>query len=312
MTIEEILKALAHTDRKFPREALQQAIHNKDEITPHLLKILEKAIAHPDEILEADDFSHLYALYLLAQFREKRAYPLVIRLASLDAKTVDNLLGETITIGLGRILASVYDGDMNPIAALAENPEAEAFVRGAALRALLFLAVNGEIARERVIEYYASLFDKKLEAKANAGIVWAELVGYATDLHPGELYDQIKKAFEEELVDESILDLEWVDRFLARDKEDVLAEIRQDRRHQLITDAIGEMEWWHWYEKPGKEQKIGMTKEERRDVGQKAHELQKMLNPPPPRTPAIAPTKVGRNEPCPCGSGKKYKKCHGA
>jgi preprotein translocase subunit SecA len=21
--------------------------------------------------------------------------------------------------------------------------------------------------------------------------------------------------------------------------------------------------------------------------------------------------KVGRNEPCPCGSGKKYKKCHG-
>jgi preprotein translocase subunit SecA len=21
--------------------------------------------------------------------------------------------------------------------------------------------------------------------------------------------------------------------------------------------------------------------------------------------------KVGRNEPCPCGSGKKYKNCHG-
>ena len=25
----------------------------------------------------------------------------------------------------------------------------------------------------------------------------------------------------------------------------------------------------------------------------------------------IAAEKVGRNEPCPCGSGKKYKKCHG-
>ena len=22
--------------------------------------------------------------------------------------------------------------------------------------------------------------------------------------------------------------------------------------------------------------------------------------------------KVGRNEPCPCGSGKKYKQCHGS
>jgi preprotein translocase subunit SecA len=25
-----------------------------------------------------------------------------------------------------------------------------------------------------------------------------------------------------------------------------------------------------------------------------------------------AAPKVGRNDPCPCGSGKKYKKCHGA
>jgi preprotein translocase subunit SecA len=33
-----------------------------------------------------------------------------------------------------------------------------------------------------------------------------------------------------------------------------------------------------------------------------------------PAAPARAPVaqKVGRNDPCPCGSGKKYKKCHGA
>ena len=37
-----------------------------------------------------------------------------------------------------------------------------------------------------------------------------------------------------------------------------------------------------------------------------------------PRGPGPAPTpfvravpKVGRNEPCPCGSGRKYKHCHG-
>ncbi len=27
--------------------------------------------------------------------------------------------------------------------------------------------------------------------------------------------------------------------------------------------------------------------------------------------PAKAAPKVGRNDPCPCGSGKKYKNCHG-
>ena len=30
---------------------------------------------------------------------------------------------------------------------------------------------------------------------------------------------------------------------------------------------------------------------------------------PPPSRPAIAASKVGRNEPCPCGSGQKHKKC---
>ncbi|MBI2955435.1 MAG: preprotein translocase subunit SecA [Chloroflexi bacterium] len=30
-----------------------------------------------------------------------------------------------------------------------------------------------------------------------------------------------------------------------------------------------------------------------------------------PREPVRAGGKVGRNDPCPCGSGKKYKKCHG-
>jgi preprotein translocase subunit SecA len=34
---------------------------------------------------------------------------------------------------------------------------------------------------------------------------------------------------------------------------------------------------------------------------------------PAPRTPVVKTEweKTGRNEPCPCGSGKKFKVCHG-
>jgi preprotein translocase subunit SecA len=53
--------------------------------------------------------------------------------------------------------------------------------------------------------------------------------------------------------------------------------------------------------------------------------VQRALPPQPPKQQltfsgapkeAAAPAKrsqdkVGRNDPCPCGSGKKYKKCHG-
>lgn len=34
-----------------------------------------------------------------------------------------------------------------------------------------------------------------------------------------------------------------------------------------------------------------------------------MKEPPTQRQMARRPPKVGRNEPCPCGSGKKFKKC---
>ncbi|MBI3331542.1 preprotein translocase subunit SecA [Candidatus Peregrinibacteria bacterium] len=38
---------------------------------------------------------------------------------------------------------------------------------------------------------------------------------------------------------------------------------------------------------------------------------QQRQSPPRRQVPAQAVPKVGRNDPCPCGSGKKYKKCHG-
>ena len=33
---------------------------------------------------------------------------------------------------------------------------------------------------------------------------------------------------------------------------------------------------------------------------------------PQKQKPVVKKDKVGRNDPCPCGSGKKYKKCCGA
>ncbi|MDF0676105.1 MAG: preprotein translocase subunit SecA [Nitrospira sp.] len=64
----------------------------------------------------------------------------------------------------------------------------------------------------------------------------------------------------------------------------------------------------------------------RHEGEQPAHSPQPVISRPQPRLtlnrgdePAAAPApvhraenKVGRNDPCPCGSGKKYKKCHGA
>ena len=295
MTIPEILQKLDHQDNKFPREALESAIAQQEAITPHLLDILDYAAKNPDEVLDKNNFSFLYALYLLGQFREQRAYPLVIKLASLDAKIVDELLGDTITEGLAQILASVCGGDTTLIKELAEKQQAEMFVRSAAFQSLVILAVNDITPREEVIGYFAALFDGKLET--DESYLWAALVSEAVDLYPAELYERIKRAFEEELVDETVVDLGWVEQHLAKGKDVCLAETKADRHHQLIENAIKEMEWWAWYNETPKP-------------------LPQRTNPPlasaySERGTYVAPPKVGRNDPCPCGSGKKYKKCCG-
>ena len=49
---------------------------------------------------------------------------------------------------------------------------------------------------------------------------------------------------------------------------------------------------------------MGFNRDEPEDIS----DLEKIINQPAPK---IYDDKVGRNEPCPCGSGKKYKKCCG-
>lgn len=50
-----------------------------------------------------------------------------------------------------------------------------------------------------------------------------------------------------------------------------------------------------------------ITQKELSEVDRK--HMKKMAIPPTQRQMNRKPPKVGRNEPCPCGSGKKFKKC---
>ena len=299
MTIEEILNGLAHTDNKFPREAMQQAIAQQEEIIPHLLKILETAAGNPNEALDQHNFSYLYAMFLLAQFRERRAYPLIVKLASLPAKTADEMLGDTITDDLSSILASVCHGDTSLITELIENRDAEQYARGAAIESLVILVARGVKSRDEVMAYFKSLFEGRLEREPS--YVWGELVVCATDLYPEEIHEQIEKAFENDLVDEWIIDLDLVNQGLSLGKETALAKLRD--KAKFLDDAIAEMEWWAWYKDPN--EAAASTTKNRKQTKQ----LPTNWTPP---VPYVAAAKVGRNEPCSCGSGKKFKKCCGA
>jgi hypothetical protein len=109
---------------------------------------------------------------------------------------------------------------------------------------------------------------------------------------------EIRQAFENDLIDEIHIDLPWVEQVLAEGKEATLAWLWNDRHYHFINDVIAELEWWACFKEP------------------RPAPPPPQPAPPPQKTtyhpaPSGKKKKVGRNAPCPCGSGRKFKHCCG-
>jgi hypothetical protein len=302
MEIPEILHEFERSTGRFARAAVEAAVARREEITPELLRILAETVDRAAQLdAEGDYMAHLYAMFLLAQFRETRAYPLVVRFASLPGDLLDSLCGDFITEDLGQVLASICGGDLAAIQSLIENEGADEWVRGAALSSLVTLVAAGQKSRDEIVSYLASLFRGKLARRWSH--VWDSLVSYASDLYPAELIDDIERAYDEGLVDPGYIGIDDVKRDLALGKDRLLARLADNPHRRLVDDTVAEMGWWACFrENNAKETYIPNDALARTNVRSDAAS-----------SPTVRPTpKIGRNERCPCGSGKKYKKCCGA
>ena len=76
--ITEILETFKIFDGNYKREQVDAAIELKEEITPHLIEILENVRADPDPYIQNENlFDHIYALMLLGHFRESKAHNVI-------------------------------------------------------------------------------------------------------------------------------------------------------------------------------------------------------------------------------------------
>ena len=112
MQIDDILSQFDHSIGRFPRTAVREAVARREDLTPALLGVLEDAARDPRPFASEDRMVHIFAMYLLAQFRETRAYPLLVKIFSAPAESIHDLAGDVVTEGLGSILASVSGGDI--------------------------------------------------------------------------------------------------------------------------------------------------------------------------------------------------------
>lgn len=317
MTTAELVQLLTSPGVPGVPALLKEAVERQPEITPYLLEIVERDAARLDHINANPDYcGHLYAIFLLAQFREARAYPLIVDFFSDPDDDYYGVFGDMVTEDLPQILASVYDGNDAPLYGLIENQNAYEFCRVAAVDALPCLVAVGSKTRENVLAYIDDLLSYRLERSLSAVSSFA--VSAACDLDPTPCLRAIESAFEAGMIDTTVLTMNEVKAACGMDPAECLRYSRKFHPAP-ITDVPDLFKQWE-------EERARRDREEEQRAVDEMLKQSGVLAYRPPGTPdevedeyaednggsrVRIDVKVLPNDPCPCRSGRKFKKCCG-
>jgi uncharacterized protein YecA (UPF0149 family) len=137
------------------------------------------------------------------------------------------------------------------------------------------------------------------------------LVTILADLAPREAMAEIEEAFQRDLVDEFLIGLDDVKQCANQTDAEMLVELRRRSRDKL-TDTIAELEdWASFSEDESDPSDTGLPPLADRMAESPYLSAAPLFN-QSDSTVRVTTPRIGRNDPCPCGSGKKFKKCCGA
>jgi hypothetical protein len=290
--IEDHLHVVA-TERQLPDFAIGVCTARIEESGPALRAILTRAA--DGEALSDDEATLVFrGLYILGGARDRHACQLLLRLLRRPNGEIDSLLGDAVAEGMARITAGVFDGDVNSLFGTITDRSIDEFIREALLGAATFLAWDGRIERDSMQRFLEQLYEGR--PATDGGQVWIGWLEAIALLGLRNLAPLVHRAWDEGRVPTGVLDRSDFEKDLS-EAERRPNDINRFKRANLgyIDDVLEALDWTRDTENLDKAQDL-----EPLWTDMARH----------PITPAVNPWRhVGRNDPCPCGSGKKAKKC---
>ncbi len=288
---DEKIVSLLGVHSIWAKRACREILRRKRDFIPLLLDVLDKTIKDPSD----EDFG---AALLLAEMREPAAYPKLIDLIAFETDDVDALWGDLLTDLFDKILRDTFDGDSSRIPQLLENRSISPWSRMMALKAWGMHYYDGRISREEIIGKIRHLINNVYVGKFSKDdeVVLSSIADVVCEQRFEELIPDVKPLFDKEVIDP----------YLIADYESFTASFSDSRyaaKDEHIDDAIKDLQGWRWFDEAhwtggGDDEDFDDYEENDSDgIDESDRNLW---------------GKIERNAPCPCGSGKKYKKCCGA
>jgi hypothetical protein len=275
-----------------PVEALRAVGADRASAVPIFLDAIEQFLAPGGKRIPPHTL--FFVFHLLGEWREKSAYRPLARLLRRPPDQIDAVFGGAITETTHRVMAAVFDGDADPLHQIILDAEVDEFIRSRMCEALAMATFDNELLRVDAARFLRACYsDIKPHAECFVWNGWQSAIAL---LGLAELKPLVEQAFARGLVSPSWLAFEHFERDLELSIEDPTAlPHRSHGEFSLFGDTVEELSNWYCF-----------SPKAQRDAERRLALLDQLA---PPR-PAINPFgKVGRNEACPCGSGRKFKKC---
>ena len=272
--------------------AVTACMQRYPEAGPHLRTALERSAAGEKE---TDEIAQglFRALHLMGGMRDPQAFAPLLRLLSRPSEDLEWLLGEAITETLPQILAGVFDGNADALFEAIADQERDELVRDSLLRAATFLTWEGRIDRLRMVAFLARFGSGELAVEGE--FVWHAWVDAIALLGLRHLEPLVMQALAKGLIDEFIFE-----------RDEFHASLERAERNPADVSRFTDVGMGHLDDVLGTLRGFAAQEAERDEEGFTLPEGEDDWD----HRPVINPLRhVGRNDPCPCGSGKKAKRC---
>lgn len=269
----------------------------------------QQRVANPLDDSLTDGLSTL-AWYLAATNRDIEFLKPLLESFKMDEARQEILFGDILTTDGSALAALMASRNPEGVVMLEQaswlDPNLHPFFNTLPIDALSILVAEGIVDRERfdrtLRKYIDGLSAKKFARTAN--LHRAMLIPCLCDLGVGSFADEIRSWFDRgkvEMKPVPILNRADFEKAVARGLETPDPKSYGTKAYRSISEDTYESMRWMMWEPEGDDDDD--------DLDDNLDELLAL----DPDLPLLLPEpKIGRNEPCPCGSGKKYKRCCGS
>jgi len=282
-----------------PRETLLADLHKVvyDSMARHTLFKDEM-----DWDIKTHEFL-MHALLLLVELKDESSIEVIFDILRQDNDYLEPWFSDFLTEDFWELIYHIANDKLDLLHNFITEPNRYTYSRAVMTEVAEQVLLYQPERRQEVIAWYKSIFEEWIEHEDDDSIIDTELIAFfvsdTVNANMTELIPQITELFAYDLVAEGVSGnlescLKDINKPSARIyKKEIFTSISERYDHYTST--------WLAYDD---ENESEYSDYEDGEIGDEIYQGIQKTVPLPVEKP-----KVGRNDPCPCGSGKKYKKC---